>query len=230
MAGKERYLDEAQAAYRRALSLAPAHRSAHLALGFLLHESGRVDEACPLGLAPTASTTALLAMGDALAVVLINKKHFKTSDFKRFHPGGALGQRLSRQVKDIMFTGEAIPSVTAAVPMQKAVEEMDRHGLGALIVIEREVRLNNWIKKGVILDAEITAATTTVLEAARRMGLDIPGLCWKASFEPATCCMACVVRVDDAEGLVSLEQGDQAATVLGLVGHLGACELNQGRK
>ena len=111
---------------------------------------GVKKEACPLGLAPTASTTALLAMGDALAVVLINKKHFKTSDFKRFHPGGALGQRLSRQVKDIMFTGEAIPSVTTAVSMQKAVEEMDRHGLGALIVVDGDQKL-----AGILTDGDL---------------------------------------------------------------------------
>lgn len=102
---------------------------------------GVKKEACPLGLAPTASTTALLAMGDALAVVLINKKHFKTSDFKRFHPGGALGQRLARQVKDIMMTGKAVPSVPISASMQEAVGEMDRRGLGALIVVDEKGRL-----------------------------------------------------------------------------------------
>ena len=65
---------------------------------------GVKKEACPLGLAPTASTTALLAMGDALAVVLINKKQFQTSDFKRFHPGGLLGRRLAKRVTDFMLT------------------------------------------------------------------------------------------------------------------------------
>ena len=83
---------------------------------------GVEKEACPLGLAPTASTTALLAMGDALAVVLLNKKQFKTSDFKRFHPGGALGQRLSSQVKDIMFSGEAVPTAPTSFSMQEAIE------------------------------------------------------------------------------------------------------------
>jgi arabinose-5-phosphate isomerase len=102
---------------------------------------GVEKEACPLGLAPTASTTALLAMGDALAVVLINRKEFKTSDFKRVHPGGALGQRLSRQVSDIMFSGEAIPSVTVGASMQEAIEEMDRHGLGALIIVDNHQQL-----------------------------------------------------------------------------------------
>ncbi|BBO67545.1 arabinose-5-phosphate isomerase [Desulfosarcina alkanivorans] len=111
---------------------------------------GVEKEACPLGLAPTASTTALLAMGDALAVVLINKKHFKTSDFKRFHPGGALGQRLSRQVKDIMFSGDAVPTVTTAASMQEAVGEMDRQGLGALIIVDENQRL-----AGILTDGDL---------------------------------------------------------------------------
>jgi len=102
---------------------------------------GVEKEACPLGLAPTASTTALLAMGDALAVVLINKKHFKPSDFKKFHPGGALGQRLSSHVRDIMLTGTAIPVVPITTGMQRAVGEMDHHGLGALIIIDESERL-----------------------------------------------------------------------------------------
>jgi arabinose-5-phosphate isomerase len=111
---------------------------------------GVEKEACPLGLAPTASTTALLAMGDALAVALINKKQFKTSDFKRFHPGGALGQRLSSQVKDIMFTGDAVPVAAESIDMQEAVEEMDRHGLGALIIVDENQRL-----AGIITDGDL---------------------------------------------------------------------------
>lgn len=111
---------------------------------------GVEKEACPLGLAPTASTTALLAMGDALAVVLINKKQFKTSDFKRFHPGGALGQRLSSQVKDIMYTGEAVPIATTSMSMQQAVKELDRHGLGALIVVDQDRKL-----AGIITDGDL---------------------------------------------------------------------------
>jgi arabinose-5-phosphate isomerase len=111
---------------------------------------GVEKEACPLGLAPTASTTALLAMGDALAVVLINKKQFKTSDFKRFHPGGALGQRLFSQVKDIMFTGDAVPIATTSVSMEEAVAEMDRHGLGALIIVGEDQRL-----AGILTDGDL---------------------------------------------------------------------------
>lgn len=109
---------------------------------------GVEKEACPLGLAPTASTTALLAMGDALAVVLINKKQFKSSDFKRFHPGGALGQRLSSQVRDIMLAGDAVPIAEVSVSMQEAVGEMDRHGLGALIIIDERQQLTGIFTDG----------------------------------------------------------------------------------
>mgnify|MGYP000247658232 CR=1 FL=1 len=111
---------------------------------------GVEKEACPMGLAPTASTTALLAMGDALAVVLINKKQFKSSDFKRFHPGGALGQRLSSQVRDIMFTGSSVPVVSTRTSMEQAVAEMDRHGLGALIIVDDDQKL-----AGIITDGDL---------------------------------------------------------------------------
>jgi len=102
---------------------------------------GVEKEACPLGLAPTTSTTALLALGDALAVVLIKKKQFKSSDFKRFHPGGALGQRLASRVQDIMMTGQAVPVAQVGASMQAAVAKMDHHGLGALIIIDEAQRL-----------------------------------------------------------------------------------------
>lgn len=91
-------------------------------------------EACPLGLAPTASSTALLAMGDALAVTLINKKEFTLSDFKRFHPGGALGQRLSSRVVDMMLTGESIPSISLEATMKAAIQIIDGMGLGTTLV------------------------------------------------------------------------------------------------
>jgi arabinose-5-phosphate isomerase len=107
-------------------------------------------EACPLGLAPTASTTALLAMGDALAVVLINKKKFNSSDFKKFHPGGMLGQRLSSKVKDIMLTGDALPLVFEGTPMEDAVKELDRKRLGTVLVLKADKKLI-----GIITDGDI---------------------------------------------------------------------------
>ncbi|VEN75057.1 Arabinose 5-phosphate isomerase KdsD [Candidatus Desulfarcum epimagneticum] len=109
---------------------------------------GVAKEACPLGLAPTSSTTALLAMGDALAVVLINKKHFKAGDFKRFHPGGALGQRLCRKVGDLMPAGGLFPKVFQGAPMRDAVRETDRLELGLTVVVQKNGSLAGLITDG----------------------------------------------------------------------------------
>ena len=111
---------------------------------------GVEKEACPLGLAPTASSTALLAMGDALAVTLINKKHFTPSDFKRFHPGGALGQRLSSRVSDMMLTGESIPRVSLNITMEEAIQRVNSMGLGATLVCNAGNGL-----EGIITDGDI---------------------------------------------------------------------------
>jgi len=107
-------------------------------------------EACPLGLTPTASTTALLAMGDALAVALINKKCFKTSDFKKIHPGGVLGQRLSSKVKDIMLTGEYVPYISELDSMDEAIKEINRVGFGVTFVINADD-----ILVGIITDGDL---------------------------------------------------------------------------
>ena len=107
-------------------------------------------EACPMGLAPTASTTAQLAMGDALAVVLLEKKNFNTIDFKMIHPGGSLGQRLSSKVMDIMRGRKNLPKVRVKTPMEKAVKEINRGGLGAAVVIGEDKTL-----AGIITDGDI---------------------------------------------------------------------------
>lgn len=107
-------------------------------------------EACPLSLAPTASTTALLAMGDALAVVLLERKQLKPSDFSLFHPGGTLGQRLAARVTDLMLSNQSVPSVVEGTPMTEAVAAIDRGGLGATLVVDRCKKL-----KGIITDGDI---------------------------------------------------------------------------
>jgi arabinose-5-phosphate isomerase len=107
-------------------------------------------EACPLGLAPTASTTAMLAMGDALAVVLLDKKHFKSSDFRMIHPGGTLGQRLAGQVKDLMLTGPSLPLVSEGTSTQEAVETIDSGKLGTTLVTSSQNKLS-----GIITDGDI---------------------------------------------------------------------------
>jgi arabinose-5-phosphate isomerase len=108
-------------------------------------------EACPLGLAPTASSTALLAMGDALAVVLSNRRRFKSDDFKKIHPGGALGQRLAGRVSDIMMTGGSVPVVYEDTEMKKAVVEMNRLTLGVTLVVKKE---DNTLS-GIITDGDL---------------------------------------------------------------------------
>ena len=107
-------------------------------------------EACPLGLAPTASTTALLAMGDALAVVLLEKKHFKSSDFRQYHPGGSLGQRLAADIKDFMISPISHLCVSEGTPMTEAVTAVDHGGLGAILVINHQNKLS-----GIITDGDI---------------------------------------------------------------------------
>ncbi|HZP18198.1 MAG TPA: KpsF/GutQ family sugar-phosphate isomerase [Terriglobales bacterium] len=93
------------------------------------------QEACTLGLAPTASTTAMLALGDALAVALAEKKGFKEEDFASLHPGGKLGKRLAR-VESLMHSGEAVPRVTPQTKMPDVIYEMSRKKLGVTTVVE----------------------------------------------------------------------------------------------
>jgi arabinose-5-phosphate isomerase len=101
--------------------------------------SNRVaQEACPLNLAPTASTTAQLALGDALAVALLDARGFREEDFARSHPGGALGRKLLTHVRDIMRSGDAVPQVSPATPFTEMMREMSAKGLGATAVVDAE--------------------------------------------------------------------------------------------
>lgn len=106
-------------------------------------------EACPFGLAPTSSTTAALAMGDALAVALTEKRNFGEKDFLKFHPGGTLGQRAMSKVKEAMITGERIPRVySELLPPLEAVEEIDRRNLGFVLITDRKDRLKEILTDG----------------------------------------------------------------------------------
>ncbi|KAF7598822.1 MAG: arabinose-5-phosphate isomerase [Candidatus Dactylopiibacterium carminicum] len=104
-------------------------------------DAGVVEEACPLNLAPTASTTAALAIGDALAVALLEARGFGREDFARSHPGGALGRRLLTHVRDIMRTGDAIPAVREDADFGAALLEISRKGLGMTAVVDAENRV-----------------------------------------------------------------------------------------
>lgn len=98
-------------------------------------------EACPLNLAPTASTTATLAMGDALAVALLDARGFKPEDFALSHPGGSLGRRLLLKVADVMHRGERLPRVQQDTPLREALLEMSAKGLGMTVVESPEGRV-----------------------------------------------------------------------------------------
>jgi arabinose-5-phosphate isomerase len=114
-----------------------------------VHLSVHVDkEACPLNLAPTSSTTATLALGDALAIACMEARGFGPSDFARSHPGGALGRRLLTRVADIMRTGEAIPSVTMQASVLDAVAEIGRKRLGMTAVLDGEGKLAGVFTEG----------------------------------------------------------------------------------
>ncbi len=116
-------------------------------------DTGVPREACPLGLAPTASTTAMLAMGDALAVVLLTKRGFKASDFRLFHPGGSLGERLTLAISEVMLSGDQIPFTFSDQTLAEAVREIDAKKLGATLVVDRRRVL-----KGIITDGDLRRA------------------------------------------------------------------------
>jgi arabinose-5-phosphate isomerase len=105
------------------------------------------QEACPLGLAPTASTTAMLAMGDALAMALLEKKGFTEDDYAALHPAGELGVKL-RRVENVMHTGEQVPRVSSGTPIPDVIYEMSRKGLGLTTVVGEGDRLVGFISDG----------------------------------------------------------------------------------
>ncbi|MEO7149962.1 MAG: KpsF/GutQ family sugar-phosphate isomerase [Rhodanobacteraceae bacterium] len=110
-------------------------------------------EACPLGLAPTASTTAALVMGDALAIALLEAHGFTAEDFALSHPAGSLGRRLLVKIEDVMHTGEAIPAVSADASLTHALMEMSRKGLGMTAIVDEHRRL-----LGVFTDGDLRRA------------------------------------------------------------------------
>jgi len=116
-------------------------------------DAGVAQEACPLNLAPTASTTAALALGDALAVALLDARGFSADDFARSHPAGALGRKLLTHVRDVMRTGEAVPMVGAQATLADAILEITRKGMGMTTVVDGERRL-----LGIFTDGDLRRA------------------------------------------------------------------------
>ena len=111
---------------------------------------GVTREACPFGLAPTSSSTAALAMGDALAVALIQRRNFQEKDFFKFHPGGNLGSRLRAKVRDVMISGTQVPRVGSGASVLQAIEEMDEKNKGFVLVADGDEVL-----RGIFTDGDI---------------------------------------------------------------------------
>lgn len=111
---------------------------------------GVTREACPFGLTPTSSSTATLAMGDALAVALIKKKNFTEKNFFKFHPGGNLGQRLMARVRDVLISGNKIPKVLSGTPILDAVTVIDENNVGFVLITDRDNCL-----MGILTDGDI---------------------------------------------------------------------------
>ncbi len=135
------------------------------------------EEACPLNLAPTASTTATLAMGDALAVAVLEARGFTEADFARSHPGGALGRKLLLHVEDLMRTGEAVPRSAPEAPLSAGLLEMSRKGLGMTVVVDAADQVLGVFTDGDLrraldrqIDVHATDMRTVMTAQARSIG------------------------------------------------------------
>jgi len=116
-------------------------------------DAGVEKEACPHDLAPTTSTTAALAMGDALAVALLERRRFTAKDFARFHPAGSLGERLRERVSDVMRKGRAVPIVKAGDSFRKTAGVITRKRVGCALLTDGRGRL-----KGIVVDGDLRRA------------------------------------------------------------------------
>ncbi|MGE0641077.1 MAG: SIS domain-containing protein [Thermoanaerobaculia bacterium] len=175
-----------------------------------LHLAVAIDkEACPLNLAPTASTTATLALGDALAMALLEARGFRPEDFARFHPGGRLGKQLLR-VSELMHTGDRLPSVAASASMREAIYEMSRKGLGITGVVDEAGRLVGVISDGDLrrlLERDTELLTRTAGDCMRPSPRTIDG----DELAPAA------LRTMESHRITSLFVCDAAGVLRGIV-------------
>jgi len=126
------------------------------------------EEACPYDLAPTASTTATLALGDALAVSLLKKRNFTAKDFAFLHPGGSLGKRLSLKIKEVMITGDSIPKVKKETSMKDVIFEITSKRLGTTCVVEDSGKL-----AGIITDGDLRRLLEKTLDISGLSAKDV---------------------------------------------------------
>ena len=177
-----------------------------------VHLDASVDaEACPLGLAPTASTTAALALGDALALALLDARGFSVEDFARSHPGGALGRRLLTRVRDVMRTGDAIPRVAPDATLAEAIVEMSGKGMGMTAVVDA----NGGIA-GVFTDGDLRRALARVDDAKRARIADLMTTAPR-TIAPDRLAADCIVLMETPPKITTLLVVDERGTLVGAV-------------
>jgi arabinose-5-phosphate isomerase len=130
--------------------------------------SVNVDEACPFNIVPTSSTTATLAIGDAIAVALMDKRDFRIEDFASLHPGGTLGRKLLLKVEDLMHTGNAVPCIYEEMPMQNAIFEITSKRLGVTAVLNEREEL-----AGTITDGDLRRAIEKFANILEKSAADV---------------------------------------------------------
>jgi arabinose-5-phosphate isomerase len=167
-------------------------------------------EACPMGLAPTTSTTATLAMGDALAVALIDLRHFDKKDFRRFHPGGSLGERLANRVRDVMITEDNMPFVRTGCKVEEAIIEMDTKGIGATIVVDKDKKL-----AGILTDGDLRRALLGERDIRSMKVEEVMSTSPKTIYEDMTAAEA--LGIIDLYGITHLIITDSQQKVTGVV-------------
>jgi len=168
------------------------------------------EEACPMGLAPTASTTATLAMGDALAIALLQKRGFREEDFAQFHPGGTLGRRLLLKVRDLMHGGDAVPRVTQQTSAREAILIMTTKKLGMTTVVDEAGRL-----LGVITDGDLRRFLERGADLAKAKAGDL------ASKNPKTIgpdeLAAGAIRIMEECSITSLVVLEESRQIVGVI-------------
>lgn len=173
----------------------------------LVLDSGVDKEACPLNLAPTASTTAQLALGDALAVALLDARGFRAEDFARSHPGGALGRKLLTQISDVMRSGTALPQVAADADLGTLMREMSSKGLGASAVVGPDgvllgIFTDGDLRRLIEAGTDLRQATAGEIMFTRPRTLRPDVLAVDAAVLMEAHRITCVLVVDDAHHLV----------------------------
>ena len=183
-----------------------------LAQAATVHLSIAVEkEACPLGLTPTASSTATLALGDALAMCLLEQRQFSEDDFALFHPGGSLGRKLTIKIEDVMVAGEPLPVVPENMPMREALNVLSSKNLGIVVAVNRDEKISGVFTTGDLmrlLEYEQSFLDKPLLEFTHPDPKTIAPeeLAAKALHEMETHSITCLVVVDQENRPIGIVQ------------------------